>query len=118
VADPAAILSDAWFDRQWALTVMARALEVLGKDAAAEGRADHFAALKPWLAGDTVELNQAAAAAQLGLGESAVKVAIHRLRKRFRQAVRDELAQTVPEGSDVDEELRYLIEVLGAMPKP
>jgi RNA polymerase sigma-70 factor (ECF subfamily) len=114
VADAAAQTADTWFDRQWALTVMARALEALAKEFAAEGRAEQFAVLKPWLVGDTVALDQAQAAARLGLGESAIKVAIHRLRKRFRQAVRDELAQTIPEGASLDEELQYLIEVLAA----
>lgn len=47
------------------------------------------------------------------MSEGAVKVAVHRLRKRFREVLRDELQQTLPEGADPDEELRYLVEVLG-----
>jgi RNA polymerase sigma factor (sigma-70 family) len=112
VADPSAVLSDPHFDRQWALTVMAHALDALAAEFQAEGRAEQFDLLKPWLVGDAAELNQARVAVQLGLGESAIKVAIHRLRKRFRETVRSEVAQTVPEGADVDEELRYLVEVL------
>lgn len=112
VAAPAAGCPEAQFDRQWALTVMARALERLAAEFQADGRAEQFATLKPWLAGDTASLDQARAAAQLGLGESAIKVAIHRLRKRFRDAIRAEVAQTVPADADIDEELRYLVEVL------
>jgi RNA polymerase sigma-70 factor (ECF subfamily) len=114
VADPSAEVSDAQFDRQWALTVMARALETIAAEFRTEGRLEQFNLLKPWLAGDTAELDQARVAAQLGMGESAVKVAIHRLRKRFREAIRTEVAQTVPADADVDEELRYLVEVLAA----
>ncbi|MBX3746670.1 MAG: sigma-70 family RNA polymerase sigma factor [Verrucomicrobiae bacterium] len=103
---------DAFFDRAWALAVMDRALAALAAEAAAAGRAEHFATLKPWLAGGAADLTQAAAAAQLGMGEGAVKVAIHRLRRRFRQWVRAEVAQTLGPGDHVDEELRYLVDVL------
>lgn len=68
--------------------------------------------LKPWLVGDAASLPQADAASRLGLSESAIKVAIHRLRKRFREVIRAEIAQTIDEGGDVDGELRYLVEVL------
>ena len=57
-------------------------------------------------------MSQADAARQLGLSEGAVKVVIHRLRKRFRDAVRTEIAQTLRDPSLVDEELRHLIEAL------
>ena len=77
-----------------------------------EGKSAHFEALKPWLVGDTPKLSQAQVAAQLSWSESAVKVGVHRLRKRFRESIRGEIAQTVGEGADVDTELRYLVEVL------
>lgn len=112
VPDPAAVAPDSWFDRQWALTIMARALAALEHQMTEEGRAEHFAVLKPWLAGDAAVLDAASAAARLGLSETAFKVAVHRLRKRFRHAVQEEVAQTLPEGADLQEELRYLIEVL------
>jgi hypothetical protein len=51
-------------------------------------------------------------ARELGVTEGALKVAIHRLRRRFRDAVKTEIAQTLPEAGDADEELRYLVEVL------
>ena len=103
------------FDRQWALTVIARALEVVGAELRAAGKGAQFDTLQPWLIGsgtDTPALDQAAAAATLGMSEGAVKVAIHRLRQRFRQAVKAEIAQTVPADTDVDEELLHLVAVL------
>ncbi len=112
VPHPPATLPDAEFDRQWAYAVMARALAAVGAEFETAGRAEQFAVLKPWLVGDASALSQAEAARRLGLNEGAVKVAIHRLRKRFRDVVRSEVAQTVPAAADVDEELRYLVAVL------
>jgi RNA polymerase sigma-70 factor (ECF subfamily) len=112
VPDPAATPDDRLFDHAWALAVMERALISLGSEYARQDRAAHFEALKPWLQGEAPGLSQAEAAARLGMNESALKVAIHRLRKRFREAVRAELAQTVAAETEVDEELGYLVEVL------
>jgi len=112
VADPGAAHSDACFDREWALTIMDRGLAVLQKEFAASGKPDQFEVLKPWLMGDTTAHLQADAASRLGLSEGAVKVTIHRLRKRFREAVRSEIAQTLRDPQLVDEELRHLVEAL------
>ena len=112
VADNATLPDDATFDRAWALAVMDRALQSLAAEFAREGKTDQFTALKPWLAGDAQTLRQSEAATQLGLSESAVKVAIHRLRKRFRELIRAEVAQTVDDAAGIDTELKYLLEVL------
>lgn len=114
IAAPMAALPDAEFDRQWAYAVMARALASVAGEFAAAGRTEQFLALKPWLVGDAAALSQAEAADRLGFSEGAVKVAIHRLRKRFREVVRAEVVQTVPAAADVDQELRYLVDVLSA----
>ena len=114
VADPTAHTPDTWFDRQWALTVMERALIVVEQGFNRAGKTDQFEKLKPWLAGDTIQLSQSEVARQLGWSETALKVGIHRLRKRFREVVRDEIGQTVAEGTDIDGELRYLVEVLAS----
>ena len=101
---------DRRFDRQWAFTIIARALDTISSELREAGKAAHFLVLKPWLTG--AGQSQAEAAVQLGMSESAVKVAIHRLRQRFREAVKAEIAHTVPAESDVDDELRHLVAVL------
>jgi RNA polymerase sigma-70 factor (ECF subfamily) len=112
IADPTGPTPDTFFDREWAFAVMDRALQSLAAEFNGAGKTDQFAALKPWLVGDTAALPQSEAAARLGLSESAIKVTIHRLRKRFREVIRAEIAQTVGDPSEVDTELRYLVEVL------
>ena len=112
IADPAGPVPDTVFDRQWALTVVDRAVTRLAADFQSEGKQAQFDALKPWLLGEIPELSQADAARQIGLSEGAVKVAVHRLRRRFREVVKSEIAQTVGDTAQVAEELRYLVEVL------
>jgi len=110
IAAPESHESDTWFDRQWALAIMARSLAALAAEHSAIGKAEQFELLKPWLVGAAAA--QADVAAQLAWSEGALKVAVHRLRKRFREFVRAEIAQTVPAFAEIDAELRYLIEVL------
>ena len=112
VGDGLAVAPDVNFDREWALTVMARALDALQHEMTVAGKSDHFETLKPWLMGDSPAMSQSSVAQQLGLTEGAVKVAVHRLRKRFRDAVRKEVAQTLRDPAMVDEELRQLIAAL------
>lgn len=111
-ADLGATVPDAWFDRQWALALMDRALNLVAAEFASSGKAAHFDQLKPWLIGEDPALSQADVARRLGLNEGAVKVAIHRLRKRFRDVLRAEVRQTLAAGDDVEAELRYLIGAL------
>lgn len=110
--DPQSEVSDTFFDRQWALAVMERSLSRVRREFLEAGKGDQFERLKPWLVGGQGGLSQAETAAAMGWSETAVKVAIHRLRKRVRQTVREEIAQTVASGTDIDEELRYLIQTL------
>jgi len=113
VADTSTPSPETAFDRQWALAVIARAVAQLEREFAAEGKEKHFSLLKGWLNAEDVSLSQADTARRLGCSEGAMKVAIHRLRKRFREAVRREIAQTLRDPSLLDEELRHLITVLG-----
>ena len=112
VADTSEGMGDAWFDRDWALTLMARALDALAEQFRSDGKEAVYDALEPWLVGDVGGTTQLEVAKRLGMTESAVKVAVHRLRKRFREILRAEIAQTLPEGGDPDAELAYLAEVL------
>lgn len=102
------------FDRQWALTILNRSLHALAAEHATADRSAEFTALKPWLVPGAVTHSQAEAARRLGVNESAVKVAIHRLRKRFRELVKAEIARTVDEPEQVNAEMSYLVTVLAA----
>ena len=102
------------FDRQWALTILNRSLTALAAEHDTADRREEFGALKPWLVVGAVSVSQAEVAGRLGVNESAVKVAIHRLRKRFRELIKAEIARTVEEPSQVNEELSYLVTVLAA----
>ena len=100
------------YDLRWAGTVLEKALGALRAAYAANGQAPVFDALKPCLTlgGDGVP--HAEVAASLGMEEGAVRVAAHRLRHRYRTAIREEIANTVSREEDVEEEFRYLREVL------
>lgn len=112
IADSSVEAPDAAFDRQWALTVLARALATLEAGLRDSGKGLQFDTLKPWLTADGDATPQSEAAAILGLSEEAIKVAIHRLRKRFRDAVKAEIAQTVSDSGNVREELDALMAAL------
>lgn len=103
---------DREFDRKWALTVLDRALVALAEEHRSAGKSEHFEALKPWLTGDAENLPQAEAARQLGINEGAVKVAIHRLRRRFRELVKAEIGQTLNDPSHAGDELACLLAAL------
>lgn len=111
VADDKAIPPDEAFDRHWANAVLARALARLEADSVSDGKVKQFEILQPWLAGGA-DQPQAEAAFQLGMSESAVRVAIHRLRQRFRKAVLAELAQTVGPEIPVQDEMQHLFAAL------
>lgn len=99
---------DAEFDRQWALTLLGRTLSALAGEVAAEGKTVLFEALSPFLTGGSEYGAIEAAAPGLGLSPAAVRVAVHRLRHRYRDLIRTELAQTLTTGASVEEELAAL----------
>jgi DNA-directed RNA polymerase specialized sigma24 family protein len=112
VADDRALPPDVLFDRQWALTLLDRSFTSLESELAAEGKSRVLEVLRPWLIGGASHGDQQAAAAELGLSPTAIRVAVHRLRQRFREAVRAELRQTVAAGASIEEELRALFAAL------
>jgi RNA polymerase sigma-70 factor (ECF subfamily) len=99
------------YERRWAMTLLEQALSRLREETIAAGKADAFAALRDFVAGEN-DISCAEAAAQLGLTEGAVKSAVHRLRQRYRELVREEIARTVTDPEEIDEEIRYLITVM------
>jgi RNA polymerase sigma-70 factor (ECF subfamily) len=113
VPDVGVLSPDAAFDRQWALTVVARGLQMLRRECLAEGRADFFEQVKPWLTGEAEHGDQSALAASCGLNANALKVAVHRLKRRFRQLLKAEVAGTLDDPGLVEEEMRALFAALG-----
>lgn len=99
---------DLLYDRHWALTVLDHAVSRLRVEFSAAGDESLFDALKDYLTGDLVAPSYAATANRLGLSESAVRSAILRLRRRYGDLVREQVAQTVVGSKEVEEEIRYL----------
>jgi RNA polymerase sigma-70 factor (ECF subfamily) len=104
---------DKAFDREWALALLARVIERLQAECAAEGKAKLFGELKTFLMAGGGDSAQAAVAKSLDMEEGAVRVAIHRLRKRYRQLLRDEIANTLSDEKMVEEEMRALFGAFG-----
>lgn len=100
------------FDRQWAYTVLERAAANLRSEYESSGKLALHNVLKGHLSPEDAAQSYEATAARLGLTVGAVKSAIHRLRQRYHQLIREEIAQTVTTSSEVDEEIRYLLEVI------
>ena len=115
VAEPAQALTlDQVYEKRWAVTLIEGVLARLRESYASDGRLPVFEALKVFIWGDQATLSYAELAPNLGLTEGAVKVAAHRLRGRYREFLREEIAKTVATPGEVDEELQHLIAVLTA----
>jgi RNA polymerase sigma-70 factor (ECF subfamily) len=108
VADTQEPSPDKAFDREWAVALLGRVIERLQAECAAGGKAKLFDQLKPFLTAGQWESAQRDAARALDMEEGAVRVAVHRLRKRYRQLLRDEIAHTLADPAMVDEEMRAL----------
>src|SRR5215831_6989574 len=99
------------FERRWALLVLDRVVERLRNEFVQHGRPDHFEHLKVFLLGQS-DAPYAALAQELNTSEVALKIAIHRLRKRYRELFRQEIADTVADPAEVESELRHLAAVI------
>ena len=100
------------FERQWALVVLDRVLDQLGEDYARRNQAALFETLKPTLIGDREAQPYQQLANDLEMTEGSVKVAVHRLRQRYRERLLEEIAQTVACPEEAESELRHLFRVL------
>lgn len=96
------------FDRRWALLLVETVLARLKEDYAAQNKAELFTKLEPGLTGELDAGWYAGRAAELGMSEGAVRVALHRLRRRFGELLRGEIGATVASAQEVDEEIRHL----------
>lgn len=101
------------FEWQWAVTVVRQACSQLREVMAREGREELYLQLQSFLPGGS-ERSYASAAAELGMSEGAVKVAVHRIRRRFRDILRTNVSHTVGDPRDVDDEIRFLLDALSS----
>ncbi|HEY3856954.1 MAG TPA: sigma-70 family RNA polymerase sigma factor [Verrucomicrobiae bacterium] len=102
---------DEAFDKEWALNLLQVTMNRLAAEFTGK-KPGHFDALKTCLMGASGPIDYAALASRLDMNEGAARVAVHRLRKRFREIYREELSQTLANGEDLDSELRHLAAVL------
>lgn len=101
-----------YFDRQWALTVLDRALANVESAYARRAKQTEFDALRPFLTASGTQSDYDLAGRSVGLGAGAFKVALHRLRDRFRESLRAEVRETQSDDRAVDEEMIYLLRIL------
>jgi DNA-directed RNA polymerase specialized sigma24 family protein len=113
VADERVSSPDAEFDRQWAVTVLERGMQALRAECHAEGRGAFFESVRPLLTGDSNYGDQGALAIACGMKVEAFRVAVHRLKKRLRQCVKDEVAGTLDDPASVKDEMQTLFAALG-----
>jgi len=101
------------YERRWALTVLERTLEKLETKESAGGNSRRFEKLRPYLVGEEPHLPYSEIAAELDISEGAVRSAVHRLRQGFGQLLRDEIAMTVADTGQIDDEVRHLLGGIG-----
>jgi RNA polymerase sigma-70 factor (ECF subfamily) len=102
------------YERNWALALLGRTTAQLEAEFRAAGKARIFETIKPYLTGDR-DIRYAEAAALLGISEVTVRVAVHRMRERFRDLLQEEVARTLADPGDtraVEQELRFLLAAL------
>jgi RNA polymerase sigma-70 factor (ECF subfamily) len=115
VEPPEPLTPQTLYERRWALTVIGRVLVRLRQDSAhTVQRAREFDELKACLLGEVPDGGYAAVAGRLATTEGAVRVAVHRLRRKFQARLRQEIAETVSDSAEIDDEIRYLIRALNA----
>lgn len=107
------ITPERLFEQRWALTLLDQVLARLADEHQTESKRAVFEQLQGCLAGDRNSLPYAELATRLDMTEGAVKVAVHRLRQRYRRLFREEIAQTVADPAEIDDEIGYLFSVLG-----
>lgn len=112
IVDPDGFPPDAYFDRQWALTVVQQAIDTLRAEAASNEKLTNFEVLQQWLVTPSSHDTAIDAARSLNLSDGAFKVAVHRLRKRFRKVIVASITTTVDDPVEVQDELNYLINAM------
>jgi RNA polymerase sigma-70 factor (ECF subfamily) len=113
IADRTMRSPDEAYDREWAVALLEQVIVRLREEWAAEGKADRFEQMKIFLTVGKGEIPHAEKAAELGMEETALRVAVHRMRKRYRELLRREVAQTLADPAMVEEELAVLLGAFG-----
>ncbi|MGO8697454.1 MAG: RNA polymerase sigma factor [Limisphaerales bacterium] len=103
---------ESLYERGWALTLLEGVLARLEEEYRLEGKQAWWESMRPALASDRESIAYQEMAQSLGITETAARVAVHRLRQRYRQLIRAEVAGTVAPPEEVDEEMRHLFQVL------
>ena len=103
------------FERRWALTVVERTLARLRQEAIETDTPQRFELLKPHLTGVEPRMPYREVAAELGIAEGTVKVAVHNLRQRFGRVLRAEIAETVADPAEIEDEMRHMLQVIGPL---
>lgn len=103
---------DELYERRWAMTLLDESLERLQGEFARAAKEHEFACLKEWLAAERGSIPYGQIAMALGTTPGAARVAVHRMRKRFRLVFRQTIAETVNAAGEVDEEMQHLVAVL------
>ena len=113
--EPAGGLSpEQIYEKRWAATLLERVLARLRDESIDAARRELFDQLKPHLWGEDEATPYAQLATRFNLTVSAIKVTVHRLRRRYREVLREEIAQTVADAAEIDGEIQYLIRVMSA----
>ncbi len=107
------LTAERLFERQWAVALLANVMNTLAAEMARAGMSRQFEALRPALLGEAKRTPYGEIARGLALTENAARVAAHRLRRRYRELLREEVARTVTDAADVDAEIRSLFASLG-----
>jgi RNA polymerase sigma-70 factor (ECF subfamily) len=110
--DPQDWSAERIFDVRWAATMVEQALRRLAEECETRGRLRMFSALRAYLSAERVEISYAKLSASLGVSEAMIKRVLHQLRVRFRTLLREEVARTVDEPAEIDDEIRYLCSAL------
>ena len=104
---------EAVFERRWAFAVLERTMTELRREYVTADKSEIFEAFQSFLPGGHGDASKADLAAKRGVSVGAIDVAVHRLRQRFGGLLRQQVAQTVSSDGEVEEEIRYLISVIG-----
>jgi RNA polymerase sigma factor (sigma-70 family) len=112
------LTAERLYERRWAMTILESAMARLGEECSQTGRAALFEAARAILAGEPAGTSYAEIGARLGMSEGAVKTAVHRMRRRYGEILRWEIAETVGDPREVDEEIRQLFTALAVPAAP